>query len=679
MLLLLSTLAMAQEDPVEQCTHAAAGSELEICTRLALEHPEHLDELVVAMRAHQDHAMAGDRELLEALLLLLTDAGGVLAAKRLGELDDPRIIAPLAHAATHREEEVALAAVAALSRQPEALPWLTGWLTDDQVSPEVRAAAARALGDLGLEEGADAMVAALGTRGVPREVRLAMVETVRARFPHRASEVADQVSRDGTPWLVLGGASTLGFTLASAGHFGRADLVEVGGVTGAFAGATLGYVSGRAWPVEAGDAAFLTFCALMGTSGGALLGLGFESEDAPWLGGLAGEAVGVGLAWSLRRAHQGRGVDAWEAMGVSLATGMVAGNVVRRVPGVREELLGGLGVLGGGIAGQLAAPHVDLEGPDAGLLALGFTWGLVSGGMIPVEENEGLPAAWASGGLLLAYGLVPALDADWGLTVGGASGLLYGTLAGTGLGVLIEPRSDLPQALGLGVGTAAMVGGAWLTYRDPTPMRLEDVALSAQVAGWIAWQAAGWGNQLQAGDRAEGVLYLAPALAGAGTALAWRRLDVPLTESLSVSSLGVWGLYVGEVSATLADARDHQPALLVGSGLGLAVGIGLLAPPLRARPLVIGLADAGGVLGGSLGALGASFATEDRDPILVASLVGSGLGATGGALLGVALQRRERSLAWAPSLRLPDGLAAAPTVVASPQGAMPGAVVVYVW
>ena len=82
---------------------------------------------------------------------------------------------------------------------------------------------------------------------------------------------------------------------------------------------------------------------------------------------------------------------------------------------------------------------------------------------------------------------------------------------------------------------------------------------------------------------------------------------------------------------------------MIGSDIGLGLGILMESPLIGADPMVVGLADGGGVLGGAIAAVGASFVTNDADTILGSSIVGAVLGAGGGTATGFLLQRRGKT------------------------------------
>src|SRR5690348_4260411 len=95
---LLASAAFADEpappveipSPARQCADAATGSEIDVCLRLAAEHPTDIDAISAALKAHIDRGSSADRDLLAAILMLESPDGGVAGARRLGELGDPR-------------------------------------------------------------------------------------------------------------------------------------------------------------------------------------------------------------------------------------------------------------------------------------------------------------------------------------------------------------------------------------------------------------------------------------------------------------------------------------------------------------------------------------------------------------------------------------------------------------
>ncbi len=201
------------------CADAASGTEIEVCLRLAAQQPDQVERVADALRVHVDRATTTDRELLGALLLLLTDSGAVTGALALGELDDPRALRVLEHVATHSEPATARAAVIAMGAFPEALPPLARWLDDPHRPLGVRLEAARSLGRLELSDAADELIDLTRRPGIPPPLRRAVIGTLKEHYPGRARETQRHVSSDGTTWLSLGGAWGLGLALGATDHF----------------------------------------------------------------------------------------------------------------------------------------------------------------------------------------------------------------------------------------------------------------------------------------------------------------------------------------------------------------------------------------------------------------------------------------------------------------------------
>lgn len=716
-LLLLAGAALAQ-DPAEpqpaptaepsaarQCADAARGREVDVCLQLAAEHPDQADSIAAALRAHVDRAAGEDRDLLQALLLLLSDATGEEGARQLGALGDPRAVGPLAHAGEHREIPVAVAAAESLSQYGEGLEPLSRWLTDRSLPVEVRVASARSLGRIGASEGADAMVTALRSRGVPPPLREAMVETLEEHFPERIGELERQVNQDGTVWLAGSGAFALGYGLALAGHVGRAELAALGAVTGGVAGGTAGWVAGRAWPMEAADAAFMASNGVLGGTSGILIGstIGLNSNqrtDAAWWGGLAGQAVGFGLGYGLRRIHPGTVDDAIEATFFAGGTAITAGTVVDFIRGWRSSfddgkvpvLAAGLGFAGGAAIGHAIAPNIDVVDYDWWLIGLGNAYGTGVGVLAPVtQDRRGLPWAGFALGGMVAYGLSGFTDPTPDILFGGTVGMLYGGVIGAGVGLLADPfansggnaiRGGALTGMTLGLGLGAFAG-----WRNPEPVNANDVVLTGLVTSWGTWQSAGWFNYAYPPPSLDGLFLLLPAAAGSATSLLSPLLDVPLIYSFSGLSMGLWGGYLGGTLSQLAGGRGDELLLwtLLGSDIGLVTGLAIAAPPLSIPPLVLGLADAGAVGGGAIFALGASFFVDPRAPrgvdtILGASVGGMVVGFAGGALLGSVLHHsgKTRDVALAPPVpglpRLPGRWVVAPAAFPGEESAAYGAV-----
>ncbi len=653
---------------------------------LAAQYPDQLDKVVAALKAHVDRTSSVDRDFLAALLLLLDEQTGPDGAARLGDLGDLRAVPPLTHAGETRSAVVAAAAAHALARYPEGLDPLARWLTDEGLAIEVRMAAAEALGELGRIEGGDAIVTALRRRGLPADLRRSMIGVIERDFPQLADSLDNQVTRDGTPWLVAGGAVGLGHALGMTGHFGRSDFgTGLGVAAGAVGGGTLGWVAGRTWPIEAADASFLTSNIVAGQVGGVLIGTSIVQPGAPgtdrvanagWVGGFAGEAVGFGAGMALRKLHKGSEIDTLEAAMVAGSTSLLAFSIAQQVdfnaidPNPSAvRLSAGIALLGGQALGHTISPHIALERADGWMMALATTYAGGAALLWPGERAAGLPLlTGVSTGLLSSFAAARFLDPDNQTVFGGAAGMTYGGVIGLGVGMLLDPtlQHDYNAWRGatLGFATAGLALGTYSGWRASEEIARPDVISTALVTGWATWNSAVLYRVTLPRVQQDGWFVLVPAAAGLAMAASTPIVEVPLAYSFSAASLGMWGGFLGASSAQLA-RKDVGMPMLIASDVGFVAGIVLAAPPLSMPPLVIGMADAGGILTGAVFALGATFATRDRDPILGAALAGSGVGFVGGALLGSRLHRsgRARDTARLRPMKVPGQWAVAPQMM----------------
>ncbi len=692
-------------DPAGDTAAAWAELSLDELQQLCDLGGDQLDECVAGLSARLDllgpllaalgDGSQADRELLQSLLLLLSNDAGVLGAESLGALGDERALGPLVHTARTRELEVASAACRALARYPEATEALTMLVLDYQPSNEVRQAAADALGLQGSEPAADALLGLLD-RDLPRAVRETVMDTVRRYYPGRVDQLRGEVAQRGTGWLMVGGAGALGYGLASVGHYGQADLEGLGAATGALAGGSLGFVAGKRWPVEAGDAAFLSSTSLVGTASGTLLGCSVGHDTACWTGGLLGEAAGITAGAMLMDEYQGSQVDGVEALVLSGTTGLSAGTafgyMARELGWADEDVAPaatGLGLAGGLAVGHFVAPRVHLTGSDVGQMTLGGIYGGFAGALILGDDSEGL-TMWTGLGLgtMAGYGLAEPLEMGGDAVFTGYAGLTYGIMVGLGggllLGEVIEIEQDTGESLLKGAallgGTAGTGLGSYLAWKNPAGIKANDVIFTGLGTGWAQWQTTGWWFYADKPQGSAGVNALVPAAVGSAAAIASPRIDIGVGDTLSATSLGLWGAYVGGVGSLLADADGDQTLLatLVASDVGLGTGILLMSPVVDASPVVVGLADAGGVVGATMGAVVVALGTGEQDPILIASLVGAGAGALGGGLLGARLEERDRMgraqlLLPRPNLRLPGQWALSPAAVSDGETTSMGA------
>jgi hypothetical protein len=280
----------------------------------------------------------------------------------------------------------------------------------------------------------------------------------------------------------------------------------------------------------------------------------------------------------------------------------------------------------GAALGLAGSALVASEHPSFGALAGGLG-GAAAGGLV---------AAWAD----------PPPD----LLVGALSGAALGGALGAGGSLAADLSPQARAGLGLGGGTLGLLAGTAYALVDPDPIDDRDAVLTGAATVWAGWNAVAL-TQLSGApdDRATGAVLVSAAAAGVLTTAANLPLDVPVPQTLCATSLGIWGGYVGYQAGDLAGVEPLGVAL-VASDVGLGLGGLLVSPAVGVPPLVLGVADAGGVFGGAAGALVAGLATENGDAVTAASLVGAGRGGMVGLGVGAVWHRSQgrRDVVWLP-------------------------------
>ncbi|MCB9679209.1 MAG: hypothetical protein H6737_29165 [Alphaproteobacteria bacterium] len=695
-------VALAEPDTAPSaarlCAEAAAGTEVEVCLKLATTRPDEVDEVAAALRSHIDRASTADRELMFALLLLLSEDTAVKGTEALGALEDPRAIPPLVHAVETRSPAVALAAVDALAVYPGGITHLSRWLLDRDRSIEVRVRCAEALGRTGRVEAADALIDSLRRRGLPPVLREAMLAAIRTHHPDRVDELVTQISRDGTPWITVSGTVSLGYAMAVAGRFSQPEIAGIGALAGTIAGGTVSYLAAQAFPTEAEDAAFITVNGILGTGAGVALGAGVlrGNPDAAGWAGLGGEVGGLALGLAFHRIHQGSVNDSLEAALMGVATAAVFGGALDigvknglsdpEGQGTNPPFVGaGIGLIAGTTFGHLIAPGLRFEGNDWALVTLATATGAAIGTFAPLAGNErgALPAVGAAAGTLAGIALAGTVDPDWDALGSGAMGALYGGLI---VGGAADWAFEDPQITGGGALAGGLVGmglGSLLADLDQDPIDDRDVVLMLYTTGWTAAITAGV-QELRNGDPFAqlGPLLVLPAASGAIVSGLSPVLDVPVTHSSAAVSLGLMAGYVGGSAGELL-VDDPVAGAIVGGNAGLLLGSVLVSPFIGVPPTTVALADAGGILGGASGIVIARGFDDEPDALLLGGVVGAGVGFAGGALVGHALRRSGATRNIALSMpRLPDTarVAVVPGVVQGAEGPAWGATIqVFGW
>ena len=586
------------------------------------------------------------------------------AIRALADTKDPRALTPLAATVERRSPAVAAVAAEVLFRVPGAEARLQEWCVSEGLPIDVRVAAATSLARTGSAGAGPVLVRLAGDRSAPRELRQHADQLVRSYFPAQVSDLPAASDGTPTPWLVGGGAYMLGHDLGMLGVLGRSDLQGLGAVAGGAGGAAGGWVLGRTQDLSAADAAFLSLNGSLGTTAGTMLGASMDGQKAPWVGGFLGQASGLGASLILRKAHNGTPLDSVEAGALGLTAAALSTQVVTQVDENAVDLPGdarwramGISLAAGTAVGHVVAPRIDLRPETLRLGVLTTGYGAALGGLLPLPlanrsgepyHRDGLLQIGAGLGLVGGYVGGHRANINDATTAAGALGFVHGAALGVGAAGLLQLNDRASSAVVLTGITGGLLGGVALGATGTGELKQEDTVLLALVTGWSAYQGAGWlaytSNHVE--DRppgAESWFLVVPATVSLGGAVATRYVDVPPIYVLSSASLGVWGGYVGGVVAVFADKEVLAP-VLVGSDVGLVAGLALGHPRLGASPMVVGLADAGGVLGGSVGALLVSFGSTEPKAIMLGSLVGAAGGFTGGAVLGSRLRDSEVDL-----------------------------------
>lgn len=710
-LLLSFVLAQDVPSPVRLCANAAEGAEVDVCLSLAAEHPDHVDGITAALRAHIDRAESGDRAFMRALLGLSMSDDAVGAAEQLAAIGDSRAVGPLMVAANTREESVMIAAVEALGAFPEAHEMLATWLLDANRDNGLRLACLDVLARRGEDVGGDALSAVIRRRGTRRGLRDTAFAALEQHQPKRYSALERPVARDGTPYLVAGGALAVGQVMGASGHAMQVQIAGTGTATGLVAGSAGGWVFGRVRPTEARTAAFITSSGAVGVTSGALIGVAFSDdvEDGGWIGSTVGNVIGFGLGAAFRH-HPTRSTgDVWEAnlfagsLAVAGATGTNfarKGRWQERVQpddsGVRWASLGaGIGLGLGAVFGHGIAPHIRLAKEDLYFMTLTGAYGLGIGLAAPIPGlRRGLPVAGLTAGVLVGYAVSGFANPQPDSVVGATTGALYGGAVAAGLGFLVDRDASsgggIPRGFALVGSGIGLVAGSAIASGNPEFLDPADLVFVSLVTGVSALHAGALWSALAPPFRTRGWFIVAPAAIGALAAITTPLVDIPTEYSFTATSIGGWsGLFAyGGVAALDGLRRDRFLWTMAAADTGIVVGLLVGAPPVNLPPMVVALADAGGIIGGGVTALGMSLVVDGADPnrgdrIAVAGIAGAAVGITAGATIGFVVratgERRDIAIRLPdvrlPGVRIAGQWAAMPTALSGDEGVVPGVVI----
>ncbi len=590
-------------------------------------------------------------EALLAALLKLHGEQRIAGIASLVATRDPRAVPVLVDLVeTLRAGRVVDSATLALASFPEGPPVLGGWVVDRQLPTSTRIAAARALGAAHSGIAAQALLDATASPGVAGSLRAAVMDTLKTGYPDQVAAAKHVSDAGSVAWTTIGFGSGLGYGVATLGHFGRTRLEGLGATAGAVGGATGGWFYARRRPTTVGDASYVTLSEWAGASGGMLIASGTGPHDSTqadhvWVGGLIGLAAGTGTGLATAGIQQGSGHDAWETgilTGVGVATVSTGYNFFTQGthPRVGNVTVAGIATLGGFAGASIASPNVDLHGADMGFVALGTAWGAVVGGWLPLPAGTyrfGLPVTTGGVAGVAAWSLAPTYDRPADELLGGFLGLGFGTAIGGGISILAAPDTRTqPSGWGPVAGaTGGLISGIALANLDPGTVDGSDLVWGGLATGWVGWQTAGWIRVSQPWDRENaGIAVTVVGATGAACGVVSRWTRVPYAASLTMASTALWGTYIGAATAHISH-RNPLEAALIGGDIGLGVGTVGLIPDLEVAPVVVGIADIGGVVVGGTTTLIAGLASRDPNALLAASLIGAGVGTAGGALVGL--------------------------------------------
>jgi hypothetical protein len=383
---------------------------------------------------------------------------------------------------------------------------------------------------------------------------------------------------------------------------------------------------------------------------------------------LATHAAAMGAAWLTREPLQPTVRDGLELNLVTMAsTSLALGTLLQFTPtGDDRPGLGALafGMTAGFVGGALAAPRLHLD--NEGLLLAGIasadlavTAALLGGALVDDYVNGPLGsttryfdksrrvtglgfvgAGLGVGAAIAASTLWKPTYSDVGiLTAASVDGLLLGA----GIGLLATDDTSAAAQVGAAVASLVAVGSTAALLR-PLSLQLDrgDPILLVMGHGFAAWQAFGWGayyaSVTGAPDEAAFKAGLVgTGLAGLGLLAATQFVDTPAWNVGWAFSGGVWGGWLAGWSTYAANAggEDVLLATLVGSGLGLAATSVMVSPLVGVSPSTLAWTSVGGVAGMTLGTMGAVFlvgdnAPSDEHPVAIGNVVGSVIGLAAG-------------------------------------------------
>ncbi|MEE8408743.1 MAG: hypothetical protein V3T05_03980 [Myxococcota bacterium] len=389
-------------------------------------------------------------------------------------------------------------------------------------------------------------------------------------------------------------------------------------------------------------------------------------EDALWGGTLLGAGAGIAGGMLLAQALEIETGDLLE-IGLATAAGDALGFGASEWLGLgRRAELAVIGVTGLGMAGlsTWASRHTAYDTTDRLLLLYGTAWGGWLGGWAPrmwTDDDDDIGAAVGSGvllgaasGALLSGGLSQVLDMTGGDVAETAFGTAMSSLVGAGVGLVLEPDTDLWVALMEATSAVGTLAVGWAA--PSTRYTSGDATLGALAAMYGLYQGAGLSLLARADDKQIAGAMMASAAAGALTAsYLGPYLNLDSIDVLMLLGGSAWGIWIGSWTAAAIDeeTEKYDSSFFLGVGTtAVATDVALMLTSLAISKLVemdprqfgwISISGGLGVVGGLL--VGAATGKYK---------LGMAIGSAGGLATGTLV---TSFVDWVPGIETSDPVA----------------------
>jgi len=592
-----------------------------------------------------------DARLLDLLLSLMhpdDDDARARAAEALGDGLDPRASGPLRRTLSIDTVAVQQAAVESLAgfRGDAVEQALTAVLRDSSRPSSLRVAAVHSLGVQGTRAAAEQLWSARGLDDAA--VSDAADVTLASRYPRlHAQWLKQRPEKAGRSGLMLlsgamalhGGAMMTGLASVAGGDPGVLSFVG-----GSLVGGIAPYLLTLDEPLPLATGAWIASTTTWGLASGVLIGGAAGLEDDPLVWSLlGGQALGLGAGLLT---YEGLPYDATRVALIDLsgiAGVLAAGGVLMQFDSDNQEAaLAGvqIGLSTGLAAGLLLTPQLEVKHNDHALIAEATVAGAWIGGWLPaLVRGDAVESEDSLSGVLLGtaagfYGgtaLSQVVDQPTVRYVPPVLGMVYGSALGGGTALLLDDELSLRAQVALLLAAGAGGAGMGVALAEDAQVQSGTVTLNLLTTGWGLWQGVGFASALDAGGtEAVGATLLGIGAGGAVGGLLSEVIE-PTSAQVGVAAAGgVWGGWLSGWTLHVfrkhdADIGDDQVLLatLIGSDVGLALGVLALSPVLDVPEERLGWINLGGALGMGLGT---SVSAVFSDRVAEGNLIGTGLG-----------------------------------------------------